>query len=51
MLELLSEPESASLPDVPRDAGSLSALLIMLEVRGAIHRLPGNMYEVSRHAS
>lgn len=39
------------LPETARqDAGTLSALLLMLEVRGAIRRLPGNKYEARRHA-
>lgn len=51
LLEVLHGPEHGNVPDLPRDAGTLSALLLMLEVRGMIHRLPGNIYEVDNHAS
>ena len=51
LLEFLHSPEHEHVPALPRDAGALSALLLLLEVRGAIRRLPGNRYEVDNHAS
>ncbi len=51
LLELLHSPEHENIPALPRDAGALSALLLMLEVRGVIRRLPGNIYEANKYAS
>ncbi len=49
LLEFLPSSEESDAPPLSVDVGSLNALLLMMEVRGMVRRLPGNMYEAVHH--